>query len=83
MEATNYIPKEHFNKWYELFKHSKGRLLCNPIDGERVYVRYTFDDMDSYRQLCQSYRRLTTSIVETERGLLKRWRLRFGLAVGG
>ena len=79
MEASDYIPREHFNKWYELFKQSKGHLLCNPIDGNRVYVRYAFDDMDSYRQLCEDYQRLTTNIVETNCGFWKRWKLKLGL----
>ena len=81
MEGTKYIPKEHFNKWYGLFKRSKGRFLRNPEDCGRVgmLVAYTFDDMDSYKQLWEDYRRLTTNIVETERSLWKRWKSKLGL----
>lgn len=71
MEATDLIPREHFNKWYELFKQSDGRFLCNPIDGEKVYVRYTFDDMQSYNNMCEAFTRLTTNIKETKRGFWK------------
>lgn len=78
METTDYIPREHFNKWYELFKQSTGRLLCNPIDGPRVYVRYAFDDMDSYAELQRNYQRLTTDIVETKRSFWKKLKARFG-----
>ena len=79
MIATDYIPREKFNLWYGLFKKSKGRLLANPIDGRRVYVRYLFDDMDSYAELQRNYQRLTTDIIETERGFWKRLSIRLGL----
>lgn len=79
MEATDYIPREDFNLWYSLFKQSTGRLLCDPIDGKRVYVRYAFDDISSYNDLQQSYRRLTTPIHETKRGFWKRIKVKLGL----
>lgn len=77
MKAIDYIPRKNFNKWYKLFKKSKGRLLCNPIDGNRVYVSYTFDDMNSYRKFCEDYLRLTTNIIETKRCFLKRLKFKF------
>jgi len=79
MEATDYIPKKYFNLWYELFKKSSGRLLCNPVDGKLVFVRYRFDDMDSYKELQQNYKRLTTPIIETKRSFLKKIKIRLGL----
>jgi len=82
MEVTNYIPRERFNLWYELFKKSSGRLLCNPIDGDRVYVRYVFEDMDSYTELQQNFQRLTTQIVETKSGFWKKLKAKLKYKVG-
>jgi hypothetical protein len=65
MEATRWIPRRNFNKWYECFKACGGRLLCNPVDGNRVYVRYTFDNADNYNRFQQDYQRLTTPINES------------------
>jgi hypothetical protein len=80
MEATDYIPTENFNLWYSLFKQSTGRFLCNPINyGTKVFVRYSFDDMDSYNNLELSYQRLTTPIKETRRGFWKTLKARLGL----
>lgn len=79
MESTEFIPNEHFNKWYELFKQSGGRLLCNPVFGRTVYVRYTFDEMDDYVEFQKNYQRLTTDIVKTRRGFWKRVAKRLGL----
>jgi len=83
MEATDYIPRENFNLWYSLFKVSPGRLIGNPIDGRRrVYVRYTFDDIESYNEMMTSYRWLTMPIVETKRGYWKSLRIKFGFRLG-
>lgn len=73
MVASEYIPKNKFNLWYDLFKQSNGRLLNNPESNSlnKVYVRYTFDDMDSYKELCEDYNRLTTNVIETKRGFWK------------
>ena len=80
IETSEYIAKEGFNKWYALFKQSKGRFIHNPIDGERrVYVCYSFDDMDSYNELNESYGRLTKKIVETKRGFIKKLKGRLSL----
>ena len=74
MEATDYIPIEKFNLWYELFKASgNGRLLCQPFAGkDGVLVGYTFDDIDSCNQFHRNYKTLTTTIKETKRGRWKR-----------
>jgi len=73
MKATEYIPREHFDLWYELFKQSKGRFLCKPFQGkDDVLVGYAFDDIDSCNKLNSDYRRLTTPIIETKRGWWKR-----------
>jgi len=77
MEVTDYIPRENFNLWYGLFKQYQGRLLCNPICGKRVYVKYTFKDAENYTILQQEFERLTTPIIETKSGLFKRLKRRF------
>ena len=79
MEATDYIPREYFNLWYELFKKSSGRLLCNPSGDELIYIRYKFDDMDSYTTLQTEFLRLTTPIVETKPSFFKTLKKRLGL----
>ncbi len=76
MKVTEYIPHENFNTWYMLFKRSSGRLLANPIVGKRVWVSYTFDDMDSYKEMTLAYIQLTTPIVETRSGFWKKLRSR-------
>jgi len=72
MEASMYIPRDKFNLWYDLFKQSSGRLLCNPIDGNRVYVRYQFDDIHNCNEFEINYQRLTTNIKETKRTFWKK-----------
>jgi hypothetical protein len=85
MEGTEYIPKEKFNLWYGLFKKSNGRLLNNPVSNSlnKVYVRYEFNDMESYNELCENYNRLTTEIIETKRGFWKRFKTRFIFVLKG
>lgn len=80
MKATEYIPKEHFNLWYEIFKHSNGRFITNPFEGkDEVYVHYSFDNVEEANQLNASFDSLTKHIVETKRGFWKRIRARFNL----
>lgn len=80
MEATEYIDKAQFNKWYGLFKHSGGRLLADPITNSlnRVYVRYEFTDMDRYNTFQTEFLRLTTNIIETKRSAWTRFKVRLG-----
>lgn len=80
VEIKEYIPYEHFNLWYELFKQNKGRFLCNPFAGkDEVLVFYKFDDLHSWHKLNSDYRRLTTPIIETNRGWWKRLKVKLGL----
>lgn len=78
MEVTEYIPREHFNLWYSLFKQSKGWFLYKPFEGkDDVLVNYAFDDIDSCNELNANYMRLTTPIIETKRGFWKRLKAKF------
>ena len=78
MEATDWIPKEHFNLWYELFKDSGGRFLFNPCDGiYKVYVGYSFDDVSECNSFNESYQSLIKPVEETKRGFWKRLSARF------
>lgn len=80
MEATEYIPREHFNLWYEIFKHSNGRLLSNPFEGkDDVYVHYYFDDVQDANRLNHSFDSLTRPIAETRRTWWKRIKVKLGL----
>ncbi len=76
MKVTEYIPRNRFNLWYDLFKKSNGRFLCNPIIGKNVLVTYFFEDMDSYKEMQLSYQRLTMPIRETKRGHWKSLKIR-------
>lgn len=80
MEATEYIPREHFNLWYEVFKHSNGRFLSEPVEcGKRVFVSYKFDDVMDANRLSHSFHSLTKPIVETKRDWWKRIKVKLGL----
>jgi len=74
MVTTQFIPKERFNLWYDLFKASGGRFLSNPVMGERVYVHYEFDDMVKANAFESNYYRLITPIVETRQTFWQRVR---------
>ena len=69
MEATDYIPVEKWNLWYELFKSSgNGRLKCQPFIGkDEVLVNYSFTDMHCCNEFRAEYYRLTTQIKEVKR----------------
>ena len=69
MEATDYIPVEKWNLWYELFKASgNGRLQASPLMGEHsVLVNYSFTDMNCCNEFELEYYRLTTPIKEVNR----------------
>lgn len=75
MKATQLIPDNYFNLWYDLFKNSGGRFLANPCLGEQVYVYYEFDDIQKANAFEAEYYRLTTPIVETKRTLWRRIKL--------
>ena len=80
MEATEYIPREHFNLWYEIFKHSNGRFLSEPVEcNERVFVSYAFDDVMDANRLNHSFYSLIKPIVETKRSFWKRIKVKLGL----
>ena len=80
MEATEYIPREHFELWYEIFKLSNGRFLSNPSIGkDDVYVHYYFDDVQDANRLNHSFDSLTKPIVETKRTWWKRIKVILGL----
>ena len=67
IETTCYIPRHNFYKWYACFKTSQGRLLSNPIDGDKVYVRYAFECVHANNRFELLYHKLTTPIVEKVR----------------
>ena len=80
MEATEYIPKKHFELWYEIFKLSNGRSLSNPLEGkDDVYVHYYFDDVQDANRLNHSFDSLTKPIVETKCSFWKRLKVKLGL----
>ena len=75
MKATEYIPVENWNLWYDLFKRSKGWFVSRPFAGkDDIFVHYAFDDIDSANELSANYLRLTTPIVETRRGFWKKFK---------
>ena len=76
MKTSTYIPREKFNLWYSLFKKRSGRLIGNPIDGNNVYVNYRFDNIGDCNDFEREYNRLTTNIVEKNRGLFKKIKAR-------
>lgn len=80
MKATQLIPKQYFQLWYDMFKNSGGRLLANPQIGKDVYVYYQFDDIQKANEFEQEYYRLITPIIETRRTIWKRIKLAIGLS---
>ncbi len=78
MEVNKYIAKENFNLWYEIFKHSGGRFLSDPIEWPNsVYVNYYFDDVQEEINLNHSFQSLTKPVVETRQRFIKRIKRRF------
>jgi len=75
ISCTENIPLVKFNQWYKIFLNHNGRLNGNPsknYNGESVYVNYSFDDMDDYYEFTQSWKRMTTTIVEVN-NTMNRW----------
>lgn len=82
MNGTEYIPREHFNLWYGMFKVSGGRLVGDPLElGERVFVSYSFDDVMDCNRLNESFARSIKPITETKRGFWKRLKIKLGIKV--
>lgn len=80
MEVIEYISKEHFELWYEIFKLSNGRFISNPVEcRDRVWVNYSFDNVQDANRLNHSFQSLTTPIVETKRGFWKKVKVKLGL----
>jgi hypothetical protein len=80
MEATDWISNRHFYLWYGLLKVNDGRFTAEPIfQGGRVYVSYSFDDMDDCNKFLVDFRRFTTPITETKRGFWKRIKNKMGI----
>lgn len=70
MITTTSIPREHFNKWYGLFKASSGRFLTNPVEYiDKVTVVYEFKCIPDCNNFNKAYRLISTPIVEKERPL--------------
>lgn len=67
IKTTTYIEKRHFNKWYDCFKLSNGRLLSNPIDGARVYVSYIFDSIEDKNRFESAFHLISTPIRESKK----------------
>lgn len=80
MEITEYIPKEKFSLWLDIFKSTSGRFAKNPFDCfNSVIVSYTFIDCDDYTKLNAEWKRLNTPIVEARRGFWKKLKKKIGL----
>jgi len=77
------IPREHYKRWYSIFKNTSGRFIEAPVNkGEEVRVSFEIDSED-YRHLNECYRTLTTNISETKPSFLKKLKLRlFGYKKG-
>jgi hypothetical protein len=67
IETTTFIKRQDFNKWYECFKSTSGRLLGSPIDGVKVAVRYVFDCVHENNRFDLTYRSISTPVVEKKK----------------
>lgn len=67
IETTTRIPRQDFNKWYECFKSTNGRLIGNPIDGVKVSVKYVFNCVHENNRFNLFYRSISTQIVEKKK----------------
>lgn len=72
MICSRVIDTVYFNIWYDQFNKHQGRFISNPrIVGEKVYVCYTFTDMELANDFHYMFDKFTMPIVEIP---YSRWR---------
>ena len=73
MKASETIPKNKFNMWYEIMKSYDGRFLSEPIIfKESVMVSYEMK-AENYSEMERDFQRFTTPIIEKRKiGLLEK-----------